>query len=70
MRAHSQSSHPTSHPKQISSKEITAEQRRQMIAEAAYYIAESRGFQGSCELDDWLCAETKVNKQLSGKQQD
>jgi hypothetical protein len=45
---------------------ITAEQRHQMIAEAAYFMAADRGFQNGCELDDWLCAEAVVDKRLSG----
>jgi hypothetical protein len=36
-----------------------------MIAEAAYYRAESRGFQGDQRLDDWLAAEEQVKHQLS-----
>jgi len=36
-----------------------------MIAEAAYYRALSRGFQGDQRLDDWLAAEEQVKHQLS-----
>jgi hypothetical protein len=36
-------------------------QRHRMIAQAAYYRAERRGFQPGRELDDWLCAEREVN---------
>jgi len=32
-----------------------------MIAEAAYIIAEQRGFQGDMALDDWLQAEAAVD---------
>lgn len=35
--------------------------RHQMIAEAAYYLAECRGFVGGCELDDWLAAEAEID---------
>lgn len=35
---------------------------QQCIAEAAYYRAERRGFQGGSELDDWLEAETEVTR--------
>jgi hypothetical protein len=31
-----------------------------MVAEAAYYIAEKRGFAPGRELDDWLQAEEQV----------
>ena len=36
-------------------------ERHQMIARAAYYRAERRGFQPGRELDDWLRAEHEVN---------
>jgi Protein of unknown function (DUF2934) len=32
----------------------------QQIAEAAYFIAESRGFSGDHALDDWLQAEAEI----------
>jgi Protein of unknown function (DUF2934) len=35
-------------------------QREQMIAEAAYYRAEKRGFAPGRELDDWIAAETEI----------
>jgi hypothetical protein len=41
------------------------QQRQQMINEAAYYIAQQRGFIGGNPVDDWLTAETEVDKQLS-----
>lgn len=31
--------------------------REEMIATAAYYRAEARGFAPGCEMDDWLAAE-------------
>jgi hypothetical protein len=31
------------------------------IAEAAYFIAESRGFEGDHALDDWLQAESLID---------
>ena len=39
---------------------ISEEQRRSMIAEAAYYRAEKRGFQGGDPVADWLAAEREV----------
>lgn len=32
-----------------------------MIAEAAYYAAERRGFKGGSELEDWLAAEREID---------
>jgi Protein of unknown function (DUF2934) len=36
-----------------------------MIAEAAYYLAEKRGFRGQYALDDWLVAEQHVRETIS-----
>ena len=33
-----------------------------MIAETAYYLAEQRGFEGGCQLHDWLEAEAKIHR--------
>jgi hypothetical protein len=41
--------------------------RRQMIAEAAYFLAEQRGFQGGSAFDDWLIAEAQVDQQLNSQ---
>lgn len=45
-------------------KPITAADRRQMIAEAAYLRAERRGFTPGGELEDWLTAEAEVDALL------
>jgi hypothetical protein len=37
-----------------------------MIAEAAYYLAEKRGFQGGDPVLDWLEAERVINRLLGG----
>lgn len=37
-----------------------AAERRDMIATAAYFRAQRRGFEPGHELDDWLAAETEV----------
>jgi Protein of unknown function (DUF2934) len=36
-----------------------------MIAEAAYYLAQDRGFLGEHALDDWLAAEQQVRQVIS-----
>jgi Protein of unknown function (DUF2934) len=36
-----------------------------MIAEAAYYLAQRRGFAGVHSLDDWLAAERQVREAIS-----
>jgi len=47
-------------------KNGAAEDHYKMVAEAAYYLAEQRGFATGHELDDWLCAEAEVNNRLQG----
>jgi Protein of unknown function (DUF2934) len=44
---------------------VTPEQRESLIAEAAYYLAEQRGFAPGAELDDWLEAEREIEQMLS-----
>jgi Protein of unknown function (DUF2934) len=36
-----------------------------MIAEAAYYLAQKRGFTGQNALDDWLVAEQEIRQVIS-----
>lgn len=40
-------------------------QRHALIAEAAFKIAEQRGFAPGHELDDWLAGEREVDQHLS-----
>jgi hypothetical protein len=49
------------------SQGITEGQRHGMIAEAAYYLAEQRGFQGDMALNDWLQAEAGVSARFAAK---
>lgn len=39
---------------------VSAEERTRMIAEAAYYRALQRGFQGGDPVNDWLEAEREL----------
>lgn len=41
---------------------ITLEERYRMIAEAAYFRAERRGFAAGGELDDWVRAESEIDR--------
>jgi hypothetical protein len=43
---------------------VTAEERYQLIAKAAYYRAEHRGFVPGAELEDWLAAEAEIDAML------
>ena len=40
------------------------EHRYHMIATAAYYLAERRGFAGGYEMQDWISAEAEIDTQL------
>ena len=42
--------------------------RRQMVAAAAYFLAERRGFAAGHDLEDWLAAEATVDSRLSEMQ--
>ena len=43
---------------------MSDDQRRQMIAEAAYFRAERRGFSGGDSVGDWIEAEAEVDERL------
>ena len=43
---------------------VSADDRRSMIAEAAYLRAERRGFMPGHETEDWLAAEVEVDALL------
>jgi hypothetical protein len=47
-----------------SNSKINAGERRKMIAEAAYFRAERRGFAGGDLIRDWCEAEAEVDAQL------
>jgi Zn finger protein HypA/HybF involved in hydrogenase expression len=51
---------------------VSAEERHRMIAEAAYFRAERREFQGGDSVQDWLAAEAEIDKLLEApaRQQD
>jgi hypothetical protein len=46
--------------------EVSPEEREEMIAVAAYYLAEKRGFPGSDALDDWITAERQIEQMIEG----
>lgn len=46
---------------------VTEDERMQMIATAAYFKAEQRGFVGGNPEQDWADAEREVNELLSKK---
>lgn len=46
------------------SSAISPDERERMIAEAAYFRAQQRGFAGGDPLEDWLSAEAEVDRLL------
>jgi DUF2934 family protein len=44
---------------------VTEEQRRELVAVTAYYLAESRNFEPGHEDEDWLTAESQVRGLVS-----
>jgi hypothetical protein len=46
----------------------TQEERAALVAVAAYYRAEKRGFAPGAELEDWLDAEAEIALLLSARQ--
>lgn len=55
---------PTSKPAASSQRTTSADDRRRMIAEAAYFRAQQRGFMQGDEINDWLDAEREVDLRL------
>jgi hypothetical protein len=45
--------------------EVSNEERYKLIAKAAYFRAEQRSFAPGYDLEDWLQAETEIERKLS-----
>lgn len=43
---------------------VSPEHRYHMIATAAYFLAERRGFAGGYQMQDWIAAEAEIDAQL------
>jgi hypothetical protein len=61
-RTTSRSAQPKTRP--VPPALIDQDLRRSMIAQAAYYRAERRGFEPGHEAEDWLAAESEVDTAL------
>jgi hypothetical protein len=48
-------------------KRVSDEERRAMIARAAYFRAERRNFAPGQELEDWMAAEAEVDRELAAR---
>jgi hypothetical protein len=46
--------------------QLTPEERQRYVAEAAYFIAERRGFAAGGDVEDWLQAEAEIDQMLAG----
>lgn len=49
----------------VPAKQVSADERRGMIARAAYFRAERRHFSPGHELEDWVAAEAEVDLELA-----
>jgi Protein of unknown function (DUF2934) len=48
-------------------KRVSEEERREMIARAAYFRAEKREFAPGYEVEDWVAAEADVDRELAAR---
>lgn len=58
----------TARPRAKKANGVSAEERRRLIAEAAYFKAERRGFSEGSALDDWVEAEAEIDALLDARQ--
>jgi hypothetical protein len=47
--------------------DLSPEEIRQLVAEAAYYRAKERNFEPGHELEDWIEAESEVMARINGE---
>jgi len=60
----SRKSTPSLDPLRFAKPRAAPRGREALIAEAAYFRAQRRGFTPGHEVEDWLAAETEVDKKL------
>jgi hypothetical protein len=46
---------------------LNAQERDKLVAQAAYFRAEKRGFAPGCELQDWIEAEAEVKRLIGDR---
>ena len=51
--------------KNVKKKIVSPEDRYHMIATAAYFRAERRGFSGGYEMEDWIAGEAQIDAMLN-----
>lgn len=52
--------------KAVKNNTVSPELRSYMVATAAYFLAEKRGFASGCEMQDWALAEADIDAMLAG----
>jgi hypothetical protein len=57
---------PTFDPLRFVEPRARAKPRAALVAEIAYFRAQTRGFEPGHEEEDWLAAEAEVDKQSNG----
>lgn len=67
-RTKSKSATPRARPTLRAVPSFSESPREQMIAEAAYFRAEQRGFAPGNEMSDWLEAESDIERVLGDRQ--
>lgn len=60
-------SNPAVHARRGKAQQVDPQKRYQMIAEAAYLLAEEDGFDANRSLDHWLAAEALIDARLGGR---
>lgn len=55
---------PESQERETATPTMDAQARHELIAVAAYFLAEGRGFASGFALDDWLRAEAEIDANL------
>jgi len=50
----------------FSDPELQGAHRQGLIAQAAYFRAEHRGFESGHELEDWVSAEQEIDRLVAG----
>jgi hypothetical protein len=58
-------SKPAATRKSVVKNSVTPEERQHMIATAAYFRAEHRGFACCCEKNDWISGEAQIDAILN-----
>ncbi|HZP92229.1 MAG TPA: DUF2934 domain-containing protein [Burkholderiales bacterium] len=51
-------------------QQFSDDEWHEMVAEAAYYRAEARGFEAGSPEDDWYEAEAELREQLAGSEEE